>query len=504
VGKIKSLMFIYLALVNFKKRTNEVLGASMKTIFMTITGAYGIRNIFRSDAFKILNSEKDLRIVIFTPFVNGKSIIADFPEIQNANNVVLEDLARYKPNLIERVLRRAAEIVFFNINYISTVKAKELELKHKSYSDYLLNKLVKKILGKNRNLIIAFEKLDMVLFRFKLGRYKEPFEKYKPTLVFATDFLHPYEWGLKKTAKLLKVPIISMIANWDHLTKRMLQKSDKVIGWDEFNRKQLIEYYGYDPKDILIAGIPHQDYFWRGKLMSKKEFLQKLGVNEKKKLITYTSAKTSLDEPEIIEIICKAIKNGEIKYPAHVHVRIHPEDNPNRYKQLFEKYKDIVTFEIPKKTVKERFWSGKMFMADTVERGKVWVPDDEEMIHYANLIASSDVEVNVASSVTLDAAALDVPIINIAFDGYQKRKLFESNARAFMYSNYEFMEASGGIRIARNADQLIKYINMYLKNPQLDREGRKKIVAEHCGPQDGKAGERIGKFILDCLKLYSK
>lgn len=476
----------------------------MKTIFLTITGAYGIRNIFRSDAFKILKSEKDLRIVIFTPFVGNKSVITSFPEVQG-ENIFLENLARYRPNIVERVLRRMAEIVCFNINYVGTVRLNEMVIKKQSRAKYFAKKLVKKILGKNRKLIEALERFDMLLSKYKFRYYKGPFEKYKPSLVFSTDFLHPYEWGLTKTARQCGVPVISMVANWDHLTKRMLSKSGKVIGWDEFNKKQLIEYYGYSPKDILVAGIPHQDYFVRArdKFFPKKKFLQKIGAAKDKKLITYTTARGSQDEPDIIEIVCKAIRDGKIKYPSHVHVRIHPEDIPDRYEKL-KKYGDIITFEIPKKTVGERFWSGKMIMAKTVERSKIWTPDEEEMVNYANLFVCTDVAVNVASSTTLDAVALDVPVINIAFDGYAQREFVESNARVFMYSHYEFIEQSRGARVARSADELIKYINRYLDNPKLDSEGRKKIVAEHCGPQDGKAGERIGKFILDNLKSIGK
>lgn len=470
----------------------------MKTIFITITGGYGIRNIFRSDAFKIIKSEGDLRIVIFTPFVDNKSVVADFPEVQG-ENILLEDLARYKPNIVERVLRKMSEIVVFNINYVGTIKLKEMILKKKSYTKYLLSKLAKKILGKNRNLIEALENLDMLLSKYKFRYYKQPFEKYKSSLVFSTDFLHTYEWGLTKTARQCKVPVISMIANWDHLTKKMLSKSDKVIAWDEFNKRQFIEYYGYSPEDILVAGIPHQDYFVRArdKFLPKKEFLKSIGGTEDKKLITYTTAR-ALDELDIIEIICEAIKNGKIKYPSHLHVRIHPEDSLNRYEKL-KKYEGIITFETPRKTVSERFWTGGM-MASSSARPEIWVPDEEEMIHYANLLVCTDVAINVASTVTLDAVALDIPAINIAFDGYTQKEFVESNARAFMSTHLKFIPKSGGVKMIKSADDLIKSINTYLDNPKLDSAGRKKIVAEHCGKLDGKVGERIGRYILDFLK----
>ena len=470
----------------------------MKTIFITITGGYGIRNILRTDAFKILKSNKNLRIVVVVPFFKNKNLIAEF----EGENIFFEDLARYQPNIIERVLKKMAEIVLFNINYAGTIKLKEMMLKKKNHFKYILLKLVKKIIGKNRNLIKALENFDVFLAKYKSRRYRHPFEKYVPSLVFTTDFLHPCEWALVKTARQCRVPIISMIANWDHFTKGRMPRADRAIVWNEFNKKQLIEYYGYTPSDILVAGIPHQDYFVcaKDKLLSKKEFLKSIGVKEDKKLITYTTAAGGgRSEGDILDIISKAVKNGEIKYPSHVHVRLHPEDYLGHYDGL-KKYGDIITFEGAGKTIDERFMPSATAMFASRARPEMWCPDEEDMIHYTSLLSSSNVLINVASSVTLDAVALDKPTVNIAFDGYAKKEFAESNARYFMFTHYEFIPQSGGARIARNADELVEFINMYLDNPKLDSEGRKKIVAEHCGKLDGKCGERIARYILDFLK----
>jgi hypothetical protein len=44
-------------------------------------------------------------------------------------------------------------------------------------------------------------------------------------------------------------------------------------------------------------------------------------------------------------------------------------------------------------------------------------------------------------------------------------------------------------------EELLKYINMYLENPSLDKEGRKRIINEQCYKLDGRSGERIGEKI---------
>ncbi|MEM2796561.1 MAG: hypothetical protein QXR15_04700, partial [Candidatus Hadarchaeales archaeon] len=204
-------------------------------------------------------------------------------------------------------------------------------------------------------------------------------------------------------------------------------------------------------------------------------------------------------EPEIVEILCEAVRKGEINFPVHVHVRVHPEDNYARYRHIEEKYGDFVTFEGGGKTLVPRVYSVKA-QTEMDTRGKMWLPDEGDMIHYAELLYSCDVAVNIASSVTLDSVAVDKPTVNIAFDGYRERPFIESTRRYFYTTHYKVVAKSGGVKIARNPKELVDFINMYLENPELDREGRRKIVEESGGPIDGKCGERIAKAVLEFLK----
>jgi hypothetical protein len=61
--------------------------------------------------------------------------------------------------------------------------------------------------------------------------------------------------------------------------------------------------------------------------------------------------------------------------------------------------------------------------------------------------------------------------------------------------HYQPIVKSGGVKIVYSIDELIHSINSYLDNPGLDRDGRKRIIEEHCFKLDGKSGQRIGKFI---------
>ncbi|MEM3185025.1 MAG: hypothetical protein QXW92_05155, partial [Candidatus Hadarchaeales archaeon] len=74
----------------------------MRTIFMTIPDWFSARNIIQTDAFRILKSQEDLRIVVFSPFAGGRSCLEDLPGVKG-ENVIFEDQARYLPNFVERL-----------------------------------------------------------------------------------------------------------------------------------------------------------------------------------------------------------------------------------------------------------------------------------------------------------------------------------------------------------------------------------------------------------------
>jgi CDP-glycerol glycerophosphotransferase (TagB/SpsB family) len=117
----------------------------------------------------------------------------------------------------------------------------------------------------------------------------------------------------------------------------------------------------------------------------------------------------------------------------------------------------------------------------------------EEMVR---LINGSDVVVNMFSTMQLEAALADKPVINVAFDPgpvpVNQKSLTEEETQ---YHNSRLVRA-GGVRLARSREDLIEHINQYLIDPTLDQQGRRTIVERECGPLDGRSAQRIADFIL--------
>jgi hypothetical protein len=102
----------------------------------------------------------------------------------------------------------------------------------------------------------------------------------------------------------------------------------------------------------------------------------------------------------------------------------------------------------------------------------------------------------------IEGAIFDKPFIDIVFDGWEKIPFHKSVASLYapFFTYYQHIIKTDGVRLARSLDEIISLLNMYLKDPSIDVEGRKKIIKEQCFKLDRKSGERIGKFVLSQIK----
>src|SRR5262245_8508962 len=73
---------------------------TLKTIFIIVDSGMAIRNILRTDVYKVLRACKNLRIVIFSPLIDD-----DFRGEVGGENVFVEPLQKWKAGPIVKALR---------------------------------------------------------------------------------------------------------------------------------------------------------------------------------------------------------------------------------------------------------------------------------------------------------------------------------------------------------------------------------------------------------------
>ena len=104
---------------------------------------------------------------------------------------------------------------------------------------------------------------------------------------------------------------------------------------------------------------------------------------------------------------------------------------------------------------------------------------------------------NTSSTLTVDAAILDRPVICFAYDTVPDEKFAEGRALAYTHSShFAPLVATGGVKVVHSLEECMQSIGAYLVDPSLDRAGRREIVKKVLGVADGGAGERLAAEVL--------
>jgi CDP-glycerol glycerophosphotransferase (TagB/SpsB family) len=121
-------------------------------------------------------------------------------------------------------------------------------------------------------------------------------------------------------------------------------------------------------------------------------------------------------------------------------------------------------------------------------------PSDRDIAHLRDTLLHSDVVLNIASTITLEAIALDRPVVNLAYNPP------ESNwpvpiADYYRLAHYRPVTESGAVRLARSAQDLLAGINEALLHPELGRSERRRLYETLVTFTDGRSAERLADEI---------
>ena len=119
-------------------------------------------------------------------------------------------------------------------------------------------------------------------------------------------------------------------------------------------------------------------------------------------------------------------------------------------------------------------------------------PEPSDIQFLANVTRHADLNVNFGSTMTLDFSAHDKPVINPTFD-VRTPPVFGISLYEFctQFEHYKPVEALGAARFAKSASDLGEFVNAYLADPSLDRDGRRRLVDMQVGRSIEGSIERI-------------
>jgi hypothetical protein len=179
----------------------------------------------------------------------------------------------------------------------------------------------------------------------------------------------------------------------------------------------------------------------------------------------------------------QAVRDGAVRGNPQVLLRPCPVDPGTRY--------DTVRARFPELLYAPPQWSQP-------DPG-VWtrcIPTLEDVRFLANLTHHADVNVNLASTMTLDFAIKGKPVVNIAFDATSpppmRVPLWDLY---YQWEHYAPVVQLGAARIARSAQELAAHVNAALAHPETDRDNRRRLVDLQVGVPVGGACAAISRVL---------
>lgn len=179
-------------------------------------------------------------------------------------------------------------------------------------------------------------------------------------------------------------------------------------------------------------------------------------------------------EPQTLERFIQALAANAFEVQPQILLRPHPIGGGARFQGARERHPDLLFTETN---------------SDNPSSLGEWFPSLDDIKVQVNSIAHADVTINLWSTMTLDACALDRPVVNVAFE----------DTRGSPHDHYECVGELGSARVASNVDELVREVARYLEDPTLESQNRGRLLDLQCGRVDGRASVRAAERLLSLV-----
>ncbi len=335
--------------------------------------------------------------------------------------------------------------------------------------------------------------------RFTPEIYGDLFEKYQPSLVVASTPGWRWDRYLLREAAQRGIDTAAVIVGWDNPSSYRLPGAPvKWINcWSEIQKQELVLGSDWSPEQVNVGGIPTYDgYFRKEWLMSREEYFALHGLDPERKLLSFAcSFVTFSPNYANIAALAELVNNEALAEPCQLLIRLHPnhfmpgslyEGEANRVRELIR--------DMPHVHLVEPVPLG----------GELGHYSGEDMPEKASMMAYSDVFLTVYSTMVVETAIHDRPIISVCIDvpgGWNTPGKFSlSLTEIGEWPTHQRFRQAGAGQVVFDQAGLKAALNKTLREPMAESEIRHKFIQDECTFMDGSAGRRTGEYLRSLVK----
>ena len=361
-----------------------------------------------------------------------------------------------------------------------------------------------------RRILLPFAKMFIALLRrsraarrslvqaqrlFTPELYADLFEASPPQLVVSSTPGWRMDRYLLREAHARKVATAATVIGWDNPSSYSLPGApvDDIVCWSDIQRQELVDGSDWDAAHVHVTGMPTYDgYFSRRWQMSREDYFALHRLDQRRKLICFACSFVSFSPNlQVVEALARLVREDRLGYPSQLLVRLHPNH-----------FLDVHLF------VQEREQIHALAAANPHVRVVAPVPLGGSLGHYsgedmpekASMLAQADVFVTVYSTMVVEAAIHDRPIVSACLDaplGWDTPRKYSLPLSAIggWPTHDRFRRAEAG-KVVYTETELEAAIRRYLDHPELDAQQRRTFIERELTTIDGSAGRRTGEELI--------
>lgn len=457
-------------------------------IIVLITHGFRVRNILYTDLWKELRSLGE--VTLLCPDTDVESLAIDI-----GCEARVEGYSALKRSRLEDFFTGVRKNVLTHPKRNTTVNIFNLNDRYKSPVKYRFRTLANSIFGRSkllRDLWLAMERRV-----FPGHEFDGLIRRLAPSLVITTDYAsHAVEIRLLRAAHRDECPTVSIVYSWDNLSSKgiMGEVPGSLVVWNQIMAGEADEFHQYPRSRVHVTGAAQFDvYFRKDLLASREECCRRWGLDPARPILTFgtITAKFFPYSLEVLEMLLEARAKGDIPADLQILVRLHPQTMQGEHRdEVVEKIialaGKIEGLHINMPAV--RCW-GSLYSP---------VPNDQKEL--AEILRHSVAVMHPGSTLSIDAAAMDCPIIGIAFDGRQTLPYGLSIRRFWDFGYMVPVIESGGVDLVRSGEELNAAVTQACRDRSRKAAQRKALAARLCAFTDGRSAERVGSVIRATLE----
>lgn len=444
----------------------------MKTVFLFIPSFVYSSDFLRTDYIKYLSSK--YKVIVFIP---PQALCKDNKSYYISSNITYVEWSVQFPkfwNFFGKFLRYSLIRTFDFEPVVKRNRMKGLKdwrrglLRFISFAfpkEFWTNKL--------------FTKLEL-FFIPQSKLFNEKVKEFNPALVLtATPGFNHIDAEAIIFAKKAKITTAAVNFSWDNLHNGGMhfRHPDYLIVWNEIIKKTAVHEYRYSKDRVFVSGPMRFDSYFIGKPeISRNDFLISKGLdpNEKTILISTVTKGNYPDEHILLRDLIEARDSGKFNGCPNVFVRMHPKEEFGKFKEYMGNKIRNVHVELPGKILSK-------------ELGTSIEIHEDDLKNLKSTLSYSDVNVNYASTITLESFVFDKPVVNINYP--------EKYSLAYSFRHYKPIVDAGAVELVTSFPELIERVTMYLNNPKYKHREREKVFNDFIHFRDGKSYERNVNYL---------